>query len=573
MVTKEAHKMKKLFPLSILIMLWGFFCGQAFADSSLAIQPIPDAAPIIHPPESEPRSIHWNENLDIYVQMGKPDIPVHEDIKRCILADNGTVVYYLDGYNREGVAPSITGVCEMEALKKLISIGAFTGPASDYVGHYAHNIADDTYSLIVAKDDNNTLSLQDNIFVSGNTFEICTGVLNGDDGQVMVEIPAFYYKYQYSDGWHSYSVSYEPLPGYELHPAFHKNGIDVNARYIGAYEGVLYDTSEDRYVNSLYLPRKSPHRMSFNGTTNTISSDTLTHPFTNLEAGVDIIVISGTVNNNKPDGCGITNVTDTTITVDCNLQDEPHALCTIQTQKDWKHDILGSVAGKTPVIRGTRANFRTAAANRGTGWRQLDYDLMSAIQLLYLIEYGSFNSQLEIGAGLTDWDSSWGTWNNFNPIEKTGLSDGLGSLTGSVSNGNGAKGSYMSYRGIENFYGHLYKWVDGINIYNRIPYVCSDDTAFMDDYRGYTYTSLGVTLANDYGWQRTLEQISRGFLPASTNAKPHTHITDYYWPGDGWTVMLMGGNAAYGDWAGAFYLDIYPSSDYADRTITGRLCY
>jgi len=560
--------MRKIIVLTIWLF---FFVNSTIAAVELDIQPVPDAAPIIHPPESEPRSIGWNENLDIYVQMGKPDMPVHEDIRRCILADDGTVVYYLDGYNQKGIEPSTVGICEMGTPGKLIATGVFTGEVSDYVGHYAHNIDTDTYSLITAREDSNTLSLQDDIFTPGDEFEICTGTFNGDDGQVMVEIPAFYYKYQYWGGWHSYSVSYDQLPGYNLHPAFHKNGVDVKARYIGAYEGVLYDVSEGRYVNGLYLPSKAPHRMSFDGTAEAITSDDLTHPFTNLEAGVDIIVISGTHHNDLT--CGVVSVTDATITVDCDLQDEPHALCTIQTQRDWKHDILGSVAGKAPITNGTRAQFRTIAANRGDGWRQMDFDLMSAVQLLYLIEYGSFNSQLKIGAGLTDWGSSWEDWNNYNPIEKTGLSNVTKGATESVSNGDGVKGSFMSYRWVENFYGHLLKWVDGVNFYNRTPYVCNDDTIFFDDYRGCCYDSLGVTLPNNHGWQRILEQTGRGFLPASTGAKPHTHTTDYYWPGDDWTTMVMGGSAAYSNMAGAFYLDISLPSNYSHRCITGRLCY
>jgi len=563
--------MKKLF-FSILATLWMIFGGgQVFAGSGLDIQPSPYAAPIIHPPESEPRSIHWNENLDIYVQMGKLDMPVHKDIRRCILSDNGTVVYYLDGCNREGVLPSIIGFCGDKATKKLVAIGKFTGPASDYVGHYAHNIDKDTYSLIIAKDNNDVLCLQDDIFDIFDTFEICTGVFNGDDGQVMVEIPAFYYKYQYRNGWHSYSISRNPLPGYNLHPTFHKNGIDVSARYIGAYEGVLYDTSEGKYVNSLYLPRKAPYRMTFDGTTNTITSDTLTHPFTNLEAGIDTIIISGTLHNNLT--CRITNVTDTIITVDCDLKDEPHALCMIQTQRDWENDILGSIAGKTPITNGTRAQFRKVAANRGAGWRQMDFDLMSAVQLLYLIEYGSFDSQSKIGSGLTDWNSAWPAWNNFNPIERTGLSNSLGSATGSVSNGPGNTGSYMSYRWIENFYGHLLKWVEGINIYNHIPYICNDDAAFIDDYRGDSYIPIDITLASNEGWQKSLGRIGRGFFCTSTGGSSNTYITDFYWSNNDWTVAFMGGCASYDKMAGVFYFDSYYSSSYADRIITGRLCY
>jgi len=534
--------MKKL--LAFIILFFGYLLGAAFAAGRVGGTPIKGGGIDLDFLDERytglAYGIAWNENEDTYIRIGDPCLFIHNDIKRCILADNGTIVYYLDGYNREDIDPSISGTCDATATKKLKATDVFTGSASDYVGHYAHNKTDDTYSLVTAKDDDDTLSLQDDIFVSGEEFEICTGVFNGDDGQVMVEIPAFYHKYWYDNGWHGHFISYNQLPGYELHHAFQKNGANVTARYIGAYEGVLYDTSEGRYVNGLYLPSDASYKMSFDGTAETITSDTLTHPFTNLEAGVDTIVISGTANNNKT--CGITNVTDTVITVDCDLADEASVACVIQTQRDWSNDVLSSVAGKAPINYNTRANFRTAAANRGTGWRQQDFDLVSAVQLLYLIEYGSWHSQSEIGAGLTDWsNSTWFAWNNKNPIERTGLSNGT--ATWNVSNGNGNKGSYVSYRWIENPWGHLYKFVDGINVEEHVPYVCNNDTHFADD-TSTNYTSLGVTLANSNGYQKTLAQIARGFLPTSVGGSSSTYIPDYYYQGTGWRIGVSSGSAS-----------------------------
>ena len=562
--------MKKL--LAFTILFFGYLFGAAFAAGPIGGGPIGGGGIDLDYLDERyaglAYGIMWNENQDTYIRIGDPYLFIHDDMKRCILADNGTVVYYLDGYNREGVDPSTTGTCDATATKKLKDTGVFTGSASDYVGHYAHNKTDDTYSLITAKDDNDTLSLQNDIFVSGEEFEICTGVFNGDDGQVMVEIPAFYHKYWYDNGWHGHSISYNQLPGYELHHAFQKNGANVTARYIGAYEGVLYDTSESRYVNGLYLSSDDSYKMTFNGTTETITSDTLTHPFTNLEAGVDTIIVSGTVNN---DGVyGITAVTDTTITVDGNLENEASVACAIQTQRDWSNDVLGSVAGKAPIIRGTRANFRTAAANRGTGWRQQDFDLVSAVQLLYLIEYGSWYSQSEIGAGLTDWTSAWPAWNNYNPIERTGLSNGA--ATWNVSNGNGNKGSYVSYRWIENPWGHLWKFVDGINVHNHIPYVCNDDTHFADDTSA-NYTSLGVTLASSTGWQKTLAQIARGFLPTSVGGSSSTYITDYYYQSTGWRIALLGGTASKNVSAGMFYIHMSYNVSFSSRYAGSRLAF
>ena len=565
---KEKFEMKKL--LAFTILFFGYLLGTAFAAGPIGGGPIGGGGIDLDYLDERyaglAYGIMWNENQDTYIRIGDPYLFIHDDIKRCILADNGTIVYYLDGYNREDVDPSVTGTCDATATKKLTDTGVFTGPASDYVGHYAHNKTDDTYSLITAKDDNDTLSLQDDIFVSGEEFEICTGVFNGDDGQVMVEIPAFYHKYWYDNGWHGHSISYNQLPGYELHHAFQKNGANVTARYMGAYEGILYDTSEGKYVNGLYLPSDASYTMTFNGTAETITSDILTHPFTNLEAGIDTIIVSGTVNN---DGTyGITAVTDTTITVDGDLENEASVACTIQTQKDWNNDILGSVAGKAPMNYGTRANFRAAAANRGTGWRQQDFDLVSAVQLLYLIEYGSFNSQSEIGKGLVGWQTSWGTWNNYNPIEKTGLSNGA--ATWNVNNGINAKGSYVSYRWVENPWGHIWKFVDGINIENHVPYICNDDTHFADD-TSTNYTSLGVTLSSSTGYQKTLAQTARGFLPTSVGGSSSTYITDYYYQGAGWCVPGLGGRTHDGTYAGITYWNLNNLSASKNQMTTGRL--
>jgi len=565
--------MRKL--LAFIILFWGCFLNTA-----LALSPIGCGGPNLDFLDThydtryderyvgQAYGIMWNENQDTYIRIGDPYFFIHDDIKRCILADNGTVVYYLDGYNREDVDPSTIGTCDATATKKLTDTGVFTGPASDYVGHYAHNKTDDTYSLITAKDDNDTLSLQDDIFVSGEEFEICTGVFNGDDGQVMVEIPAFYHKYWYDNGWHRHLISREKISGYELHHAFQKNGANVTARYIGAYEGVLYDTSEGKYVNGLCLPSNDSYKMSFDGTAETITSDTLTHPFTNLEVGVDTIVVSGTANNNGV--YGITAVTDTTITVDGDLENEASVACTIQTQRDWSNDVLSSVAGKAPMNYGTRANFRTAAANRGTGWRQQDFDLVSAVQLLYLIEYGSWYSQSEIGPGLTEWYNNWCPWNKYNPIERTGLSNGT--ATWNVSNGDGNKGSYVSYRWIENPWGHIWKFVDGINVENHVPYVCNDDTNFADN-TTIGYTSLEIILSDSNGWQKTLAQTARGFLPASVGGSSSTYITDYYYQSTSGMIVSLGGDAGIQNAAGITFWSIGGSSSDRMSQLGSRIAY
>ena len=324
--------------------------------------------------------------------------------------------------------------------------------------------------------------------------------LTGTDGQVMVEIPAFYLAYSYAGTSHTWNISSAPMAGYVLHPAFTKDGANVAYRYVGAYEGVLYDVSGSAYTDGS----------------------------------------SGQV-------------------------------------KDWTPttgDKLSSVSGKLPVTNGTRANFRAIAANRGTGWRQLDYDLHSAIQLLYLVEYASFYSQSVIGAGISN-VTDWPTYNNYYPIARSGNSNAIGNATGNTGGSTSCateSTKYMSYRGIENWYGHLWKFVDGLNINSGRPYATNVRSSFADDTTT-NYTDLGANMCTSNGDQNTLIQVSRGFLPASVGASSSTKITDYYWYSSGWRVLVVGGGSVSGVQAGGFSVIAAYDSTYLASPIGGRISF
>ena len=325
-------------------------------------------------------------------------------------------------------------------------------------------------------------------------------ITSGDDGQVMDEIPAFYYKYGYAGTTHSYGLSQTPRNGYSVHPAFMKNGEFVPYRYIGAYEGSMYDASAGAMV-----------------------------------APADI------VNNMYAAG-----------------------------------DKLCSLSGQFPKTNETRAEFRAMAANRGTGWRQQDYDLVSAIQLLCPTEYADFNSQLMIGPGRTQ--LSGGSWVYDSYIGQCGKSNGDGNGTNSVGGNDNA--AYMTYRGIENFYGNIWKWLDGINIGGAAPaddykvHVCNDDTHFADDTWTDYFELDGIlpALAGG-GFQATLHPQPRGFIPATVGATSMTKITDALWTNSGWRVVTLGGYAHGAEYAGAFCVRAHYGSAYAAAAIGGRLAY
>lgn len=396
-------------------------------------------------------------------------------------------------------------------------------------------------------------------------------VLTGADGQVMVEIPAFWLRYAYAGTTHQWDISDLPLPGFTIHPAFVKNGVQVNFRYVGAYEAVLYDVSASIYANGIH---QTAFSCTFANADSSITAGSRTAPFKSLAVG-DKLTISGTASNNATFTVA-SIVSDVKITTSEALVNETAASTVVGTQKDWTAttgDKLASVSGKKPITQGTRANFRAAAKNRGTGWRQFDFYLRSAIQLLYLVEYASFYSQSMIGAGITN-VGDWPAYNDYNPITVTGASNGIGNATGNTGGGTtgaGEVGKYLSYRGVENWFGHLWEFVDGFNVNSNVPYVHNTDTQFADD-TATSYTDLGLVLHNADGYPATISQIGTGFLPESVGASTTTKLTDYYYQAAGWLVALVGGSATDGVNAGGFCWYLAHSSGYAYRYVGGRLC-
>lgn len=69
---------------------------------------------------------------------------------------------------------------------------------------------------------------------------VTPSVLDGTDGNVMVQIPKFYYKYNYNTTTgvvHEHTISLSPISGGTVHPAFVQNGVEKDYRYYPAYQG------------------------------------------------------------------------------------------------------------------------------------------------------------------------------------------------------------------------------------------------------------------------------------------------------------------------------------------------
>lgn len=328
--------------------------------------------------------------------------------------------------------------------------------------------------------------------------------VNGSNGQVMVEIPKFYYKtvpvtytmdgVQVKPTKVQYYISDTKLAGYKLHPAFLRNGEVLDYVYVGAYEATVYDVSASAYV----------HDFAF----------------------------------------------------------------------DAASDILASVSGYKPVsgknATFTRAIARQMARRRGQGWEIQDFLTTSAIQMLILVELASFDVQTEIGQGVTTKTDDGAN----NMAENTGYT---GPTTGEYSTSSSTYKA-VSYRGIENLWGNIWKWIDGINIQNNgLGYAWIADHGFADDIMTDPYQRINIKLPSANGYVDTLiydGSVDFAFLPASTAGASNKPVNDYFWQNVAATVMtvaLLGAGWYHGSHAGAFCWHVANASSNSSRFIGSRL--
>lgn len=236
-------------------------------------------------------------------------------------------------------------------------------------------------------------------------------------------------------------------------------------------------------------------------------------------------------------------------------------------------DMLSSIAYAKPASGltqdMTRGKTRIIANNRGIGWNQAYAATVSATQLLFAIEYASFNTQSRIGMGVMKTDDGAS-----NMSEPTGATTLLGNTSGSVANGS------ISYRGEENFWMNIWKWIDGLNIYaygENSLFVA--DSGFADNIGTAPYKDAGITIARSNGYISAFaynEEFDWLFFPSETTGDTALPVGDYLYqnhPSGSWLAAFLGGVWSGSSSGGGFCWYVYNASSGRYWLIGGRLVY
>ena len=356
---------------------------------------------------------------------------------------------------------------------------------------------------------------------------------DGSNGQVMVYQPKFYYlvcpleydRQETGYGYHlrkaNYYVSETQRAGFKLHPAFYdKNGNEVDYILMSAYEGCIYDTSANAY-----------------------------------------------------------------------LKNDEQVM-------DASKDKFSSIAGARPASgvsqNLTRPNIEQMAKNRGEGWHSFGIKTASMEQLLMIVEMGMMNLQTAIGQGVVNLPWTTGSDTTSSYAGATGSTASLGNGTGRATKTTTYEGgkatdytvdgkTSICYRGVENFWGNIWKFAYGINFYCEVGkpflgYVCKDFN-YAESKRTDNYENIGFALPSENGYISAMGYSTNYdwlFLPSEVKGNSSLPVGDYFhqnntW--DGYRIARLGGYWVDGSSAGGFCWGLDSGVGYRYRTLGGRLVY
>ena len=357
---------------------------------------------------------------------------------------------------------------------------------------------------------------------------------DGSMGQVMVYQPKFYYlvcpvEYDPIDtgiGYHlrkaNYYVSEKPRAGFRLHPAFYDaSGNEIDYFLTSAYEGSIYDASASAYL----------------------------------------------------------------------LNDEQ----VMNTGEDKFSSIAGARPASGSSQNLTRPNIEAMAQNRGTNWHGDLIKQVSAEQMLMIIEMGMMNLQTAIAQGVVSLPWTTGSDTTSSYAAATGSTASLGNGTGRAEKTTTYEGGVakeytvdgntsVCWRGKENFWGNIWKFVYGINIWGNgkmgggQPYICSD-FSFAESKNSGNYEPAGFTVTNANGYISAMgystacdwlfiasECLGNSSLPVGD----YTYITVNL---NSYRIARLGGSWSNGGYAGGFCWALDYGVGGRDRNVGGRLVY
>lgn len=267
---------------------------------------------------------------------------------------------------------------------------------------------------------------------------------------------------------------------------------------------------------------------------------------------------------------------------------------------EWD-DTYRSLLG-CPVTNLTQDQFRQAARKRGSGWEMYTYGAHKTLFWLFAVEYATLNSQKSfnaqkdangfsqggLGLGPTQM-TDWANFNNANPLIPCGYTNEFGNSSGEKAyvvknSSDGTHATLMAnrYRGIENPFGHIWKYVDGANVQvttgdSGLSILWTTNNPLNFSSTSYTgYDKKGNICRTDGYAKKMLLGEDGDIVTTEIGGSSSTYWCDYYatnTSANRMQVIQVGGNADSETSAGLVYVSAGDPTSGAYRRVGSRLCF
>jgi hypothetical protein len=195
-----------------------------------------------------------------------------------------------------------------------------------------------------------------------------------------------------------------------------------------------------------------------------------------------------------------------------------------------------------------------------------DFAMFWTTRLLYLVEFADWNSQSKIGYGC----------GNNSSVQNTGTADGMTYHTGTMQSSRTTYGAGIKYRGIEDLWGNVLEWCDGIRFSSSTVYAYNKPSEYSDTTGGTNVgsrpttsgvpTAFNMPSATGYEWA----MYPSAQVSDSTYSK---YVADGCYYGSSGVVLCVGGGFSQDQDCGMFCLNGSVGADYSYGSVGVRLQY
>ncbi len=330
---------------------------------------------------------------------------------------------------------------------------------------------------------------------------------DGSNGEVLTKIPTFYYKRWQENGIEYQSISKYPLPGYSKSEEFSVG------RYTSSYDTKLHSKSGA-------FPKVQQNITWFRTESNKLGSEFGQMDYHYLLIQMLYLVEYADYNSQSKLGEGITKY---------RTDDNDKAL--IAENSTNRIVIETSRANNFAVGQiiniGKTSSWGTDVAVSRAITKKESYSANGVTGTAIYFNGAAVNIAVDYRIGTAS-----------NGLTASGGANSLGMKSGTLNND--GKHS-MIYRGMEDIFGHIWQFVDGINIKDNIAYVSTDKNDYAVDKFDGSYQKIGYTNAIANGNIKTLGYDSNNALFAFPTEVGTNVVTDYYSQNTGNRIVLVGG--------------------------------